>query len=114
MCIAAFSEPTAAPNFTLKDAAGKRVRLSDFKGKVVLLDFWATWCHGCKDEIPWFIEFQKKYRPRGLAVIGVSMDEGGWKSVGPFVQKSWMNYKVVIGDDAIAQAYRVDSMPVSV
>src|ERR1700693_616896 len=84
----------AAPNFTLSDSKGAAVRLSDYKGKVVLLDFWATWCHGCKTEIPWYMEFQNKYKDTGLSVIGVSMDEDGWKSVKPFVEEQKMNYVV--------------------
>jgi len=62
-------------NFSLKDFTGKTVRLSDYKGKVLLIDFWATWCEPCKLEIPWFVEFQKKYGPSGFQAIGVSVDE---------------------------------------
>jgi len=113
LCVAAFSAPNNAPAFSLKDASGKRVRLADFKGKVVVLDFWATWCHGCKEEIPWFVEFQEKYRRSGLAVIGVSMDEDGWKSVRPFLEKNKLNYSIVMGDDAIAKSYGVESMPMT-
>src|SRR5450432_2051734 len=64
-----------APDFTLKDAKGASVKLSDFTGKVVLLNFWATWCGPCKIEIPWFIEFQKKYGAAGLQVVGVSVGD---------------------------------------
>ena len=66
-----------APEFVLKDSSGKTAKLSKYRGKVVLLDFWATWCTGCKTEIPWFAEFQRKYAREGLAVVGVSMDEDG-------------------------------------
>ena len=75
--LAAKDKRVAAPDFTLNDADGKPITLSALKGKVVLLDFWATWCGGCKIEIPWYIEFDKKYRGQGLAVLGVSMDEDG-------------------------------------
>ena len=102
-----------APNFTLDDAQGAAIRLSDYKGKVVLLDFWATWCHGCKTEIPWYMEFQNKYKDKGLAVIGVSMDDDGWKSVKPFVEEQKMNYAVVIGNEALAKLYAVDALPVT-
>jgi cytochrome c biogenesis protein CcmG/thiol:disulfide interchange protein DsbE len=102
-----------APNFTLSDSKGASVRLSDYKGKVVLLDFWATWCHGCKTEIPWYMEFQNKYKDKGLAVIGVSMDDDGWKSVKPFVEEQKMNYAVVIGNEALAKLYAVDALPVT-
>src|ERR1700689_2962832 len=73
----------AAPDFTLKDAKGTRLSLSDYKGKVVLLNFWATWCGPCKTEIPWFIEFEKEFQGRGFTVLGVSMDENGWKVINP-------------------------------
>jgi cytochrome c biogenesis protein CcmG/thiol:disulfide interchange protein DsbE len=88
-----------APDFSLPDPDGKAVRLSDFKGKVVLLDFWATWCGPCKIEIPWFIEFQRKYKDQGFTVLGVSMDEGGWSEVRPFVDQMKMNYPVLLGND---------------
>ena len=90
-----------APNFSLPDEQGKAVRLGDFKGKVVLLDFWATWCGPCKVEIPWFIEFQRKYKDQGFTVVGVSMDEGGWTEVKPFVEEMKMNYPVLLGNDDI-------------
>lgn len=103
----------AAPGFALADAKGASVRLSDFKGKVVLLDFWATWCGGCKVEIPWYMEFENKYKDSGLAVIGVSMDEDGWKSVKPFLEKTKLNYPVVIGNEDLAKLYGVDAMPMT-
>jgi peroxiredoxin len=106
------SERKSAPDFTLPDANGLPVQLSAYKGKVVLLNFWATWCEPCKIEIPWFIEFQKKYKDRGFATLGVSMDEDGWKAVMPFVAQKAINYPVVLGDDRVAQLYGgVDSLP---
>ena len=102
----------AAPEFELKDADGKTVRLSDYKGKVVLLDFWATWCGPCKIEIPWFIDFERKYKDQGFAVIGVSMDEEGWTVIKPFVSEVAINYRVLLGSDATAQMYGgVDALP---
>jgi peroxiredoxin len=103
----------AAPDFTLNDSKGFPLKLRDYKGRVVLLDFWATWCHGCKIEIPWYMEFQRKYKGRGLAVIGVSMDDDGWKSVRPFLREHQFNYPVVIGNQYLAKVYGVDSMPVT-
>lgn len=103
----------AAPDFTLVDANGASIRLSDFKGKVVLLDFWATWCHGCKTEIPWYMEFQQKYRDKGLSVIGVAMDEDGWKSVKPYIDKIKINYTIVVGNQELAKQYGAESLPVS-
>jgi peroxiredoxin len=104
----------AAPDFTLTDSTGSPVKLSAYKGKVVLLDFWATWCHGCKIEIPWYVEFQDKYRNDGLSAIGVSMDDDGWKSVKPFLQEHKLNYPVVIGDQDLAKRYGgLPSLPVT-
>jgi cytochrome c biogenesis protein CcmG/thiol:disulfide interchange protein DsbE len=110
---AAASERKAAPNFSLDDSQGKTLRLSDFRGKVVLLDFWATWCHGCKTEIPWFMEFHKKYESDGLAVIGVSMDDDGWKAVKPFVTDWKIPYPIVVGNQELGKLYSVESMPVT-
>jgi len=102
-----------APDFTLQDSEGASVNLSAYKGRVVLLDFWATWCHGCQTEIPWYVEFQNRYKSRGLAAIGVSMDDDGWKSVKPFLQQNKLNYPVVIGNQALAKVYGVDALPVT-
>jgi peroxiredoxin len=100
-----------APDFALQDADGKTIRLSEYKGKVVLLDFWATWCGPCKIEIPWFMEFQRKYKDRGFTVIGVSMDDG-WQVVKPFVEEFKMNYPVVLGDDETAAKFgNVEVLP---
>ncbi len=103
----------AAPGFVLTDSTGAAVNLSSYKGKVVLLDFWATWCGGCKVEIPWYIEFASKYKDSGLEVIGVSMDEEGWKLVKPFIETKKMNYPVVIGDEGLARKYGLEAMPMT-
>jgi len=101
-----------APDFTLKDASGKRLSLSDLKGKVVLLNFWATWCGPCKVEIPWFIEFEKQYQAQGFTVLGVSMDEDGWKAITPYVSEHHVNYPVVLGDEDVNQRYGgIDALP---
>ena len=103
-----------APGFDLKDANGAAVKLADFKGKVVLVNFWATWCGPCKVEIPWFIEFQQKYKDRDFAVLGVSMDDDGWKSVRPYLDAHKINYPVVIGNQLISDQYgSIDSLPTS-
>jgi cytochrome c biogenesis protein CcmG/thiol:disulfide interchange protein DsbE len=101
----------AAPEFALRDAKGSTVELSDYKGKVVLLNFWATWCVPCRIEIPWFIEFEKTYKDRGLAVLGISMDEDGRQALKRYVEENKVNYGVVLGDDHVAQLYGVDSLP---
>ena len=85
-------------NFTLKDINNKDVKLASLKGKVVLLDFWATWCGPCKIEIPWFIEFQQKYGARGLQVVGISVDDT-LNKLQPYVSQMKMNYTVLQGLD---------------
>jgi cytochrome c biogenesis protein CcmG/thiol:disulfide interchange protein DsbE len=105
------SDRTVAPQFVLRDSSGKRAKLSKYRGKVVLLDFWATWCTGCKKEIPWFSEFQRKYAKEGLAVVGVSMDEDGWKAVKPFLAEHRIPYRMLLGDASTAQSYGIQGMP---
>ena len=105
-------ERKVAPDFSLKDASGATVKLSDYKGKVVLLDFWATWCGPCKIEIPWFMEFEQTYKDKGFAVLGVSMDEDGWKAVKPYLEEHKVNYRVVIGTEQVGQLYGgLDALP---
>ena len=103
----------AAPDFTLADSKEATIKLSNYKGRVVLLDFWATWCEGCKVEIPWYMEFQKKYKESGLSVVGVSVDDDGWKSVKPFIEAKQVNYPVVIGNWDLAGRFGSTSLPVT-
>ena len=108
------SERKEVPDFSLKDADGRSVRPSDYKGKVVLLNFWATWCGPCKIEIPWFIEFETKYKDQGFAVLGVSMDEDGWDAVRPFLADLGVNYRTLLGTDMVAQQFGgVEALPTS-
>ncbi len=101
-----------APDFELTDADGRKVKLSDYKGKVVLLNFWATWCGPCKLEIPWFADFEKRYKDQGFAVLGVSMDEDGWDAVKPYIEAKQVNYRVMVGTDAVGQLYGgVEALP---
>jgi peroxiredoxin len=102
-----------APDFNLKDASGKDVKLSDLKGKVVLVNFWATWCEGCQVEIPWFVEFQKEYVSRGLVVVGISLDDDGWKSVKPWIKEKKVNYPIVIGNEGLGKQYGLVGMPLT-
>ena len=103
-------------DFTMKDVEGKDVSLQSYKGKVILLDFWATWCGPCKVEIPHFIEFQQKYGAKGLQVVGVSVDDPVDK-LAPYVKEMGMNYPVLqgLGHDAVQDAYGpILGIPVSV
>ena len=100
-----------APELGLEDVAGKQANLKDYRGKVVVVDFWATWCHGCLQEMPWFAEFQRKYGDKGLSVIGVSLDVEGWNVVIPFVEKAAVPYRIVLGNDSRARAYGIGNMP---
>jgi cytochrome c biogenesis protein CcmG/thiol:disulfide interchange protein DsbE len=106
------TERHAAPDFALKDADGKTVRLSDYKGKVVLLDFWATYCGPCKIEIPWFMDFERKHKDQGFAVLGIDMDDEGWDAVKPFVADVGINYRVVVGNDSTADKFGgIEALP---
>jgi peroxiredoxin len=106
------SRSMLAPDFTLRNSDGARVKLSDFRGQVVLLNFWATWCGPCKVEIPWFIEFQNRYQPEGFTVLGVSMDDNGWAAVRPYVARARINYPVVLGDEKVNLAYGgIEALP---
>lgn len=111
------SGPALASNAAdskLQDLNGRDTSLRQFQGKVVLVNFWATWCGPCRIEIPWLMEFQDKYGAQGLVVLGVAMDDGGKRAVAPFVEKERfqlragrerMNYPVVIGNDQYASAF---------
>jgi peroxiredoxin len=103
-----------APNFLLKDADGNPVHLSDYRGKVVLVNFWATWCGPCEVEIPWFVEFEQKYKDQGFAVLGLSMDDDGWKAVRPYIASHKINYRVMIASEVVSQQFGdIDSLPTS-
>jgi peroxiredoxin len=93
-----------APEFALTDINGKPLSLAQYKGKVVLLDFWATWCAPCKVEIPHFIALQDKYGPQGLQIVGLSMDDDA-KPVVKFAEQMKINYPIAIADEKLAAKY---------
>lgn len=100
----------AAPAFTLQDMNGKPVSLADFRGKVVVLDFWATWCPPCKKEIPDFVELQRQYGSKGVQFVGIALDEPN--KVTEFVQQNGINYPILLGNDAITAKYGgIDGIP---
>jgi thiol-disulfide isomerase/thioredoxin len=99
------SAVSKAPAWELKDVDGNTVRSSDFAGKVVVLDFWATWCPPCKAEIPGFVELQKQYGEKGVVFVGVALDEQGPAVVKPFMKQFGMNYPIVMGDAKIVQDF---------
>ncbi len=94
-----------APSWKLQDLDGKPVTLDQFKGKVVVLDFWATWCPPCRAEIPGYTDLMRKYEKEGLVIVGASVDQGGPDVVKPFAQKMGINYPLVMADEATATAY---------
>jgi thiol-disulfide isomerase/thioredoxin len=104
-----------APAFELKSIAdGKTVSLASFRGKAVLLNFWATWCGPCKIEMPWLVDLQKKYGPQGLQIVGVAMDDASDKEIADFAHKMGVNYVILKGTEAVGDKYGgVDRLPIS-
>lgn len=103
-----------APNFTVPDLQGASVSLEQYRGKLVLVNFWATWCGPCEIEMPWFIEFQQKYGARGFTVLGLAMDEEGKAVLAPWIEKKRfdvngsqlpVNYPILIGNDKVADQF---------
>jgi len=94
-----------APNFALNSADWKTYELSKMKGKVVVVNFWATWCSPCRKEIPDFIESYNTYKGKGLEIIGIALDQGGWEDVTPFVKQNKINYQIVLGGAKEASDY---------
>jgi thiol-disulfide isomerase/thioredoxin len=115
-----------APDFTLQDLSGKKVSLADFKGKALLINFWATWCGPCKVETPWLVELRNQYAAKGFEVLGISAegddlqpgDKEGWAkdkaAIAKFVKEEKMPYPVLINGDSISKPYGgIDAMPTS-
>jgi thiol-disulfide isomerase/thioredoxin len=96
---------TVAPDFTLQTLDGNNMRLSDLRGKAVLLNFWATWCGPCKIETPWLVELQKQYGSQGLQVVGIAMDDSGKDDIEKFAKDMGVNYPVLLGKEAVGDAY---------
>ena len=94
-----------APDFTLARLDGKTVKLSDFRGKAVLLNFWSITCQPCKIEMPWFEELQKQYKPQGLEIVGVAMDDEKPEVVGKFAKELGVDYTILMGREAVADEY---------
>ena len=101
----AHSDLQRAPDFTLTDLNGRTGKLSDYRGKVVILDFWATWCGPCRMLMPHFKDLHEKYKDAGFEVVGVALDLGGEKVVKPFVEKYSIDYTNYIGNHEIAMKY---------
>lgn len=99
------------PPFTLPDLDGNQVSLSDFEGKVVVLDLWATWCGPCKVEIPYLVQLYEEFKDDGLVVVGVGLDQGGDSILRPFVEKENVTYTVLVGNRSVSQAYNVTGIP---
>lgn len=107
-------EGKQAPAFSLKGADGKALELKSLTGKVVVVNFWATWCPPCRAEIPGMQEVYEKYKSKGLEIVGVSLDRDGWRAVTPFLQKTKMTYPVVMGGQEVAEAYGgISAIPTS-
>jgi peroxiredoxin len=107
------SRRAAAPDFTLTDVYGKQITLSKYRGRVVLLDFWATTCGGCKVELPWYVDFDGKYQNKGLSLIGLDMYGESAGTIKPFMAKWHMDYPVAIGTDALGDKFGVKEMPLT-
>jgi thiol-disulfide isomerase/thioredoxin len=102
--VAGFAQEKA-PAFTLKTAAGETIDLNKLKGKAVVVNFWATWCGPCRGEIPGMLEVYSRYKSKGLEIVGISIDRGGWNDVTPVVKKMNITYPVVLGNDNLVEAY---------
>ncbi len=95
----------SAPDFALEDLEGNSIKLSDLKGKVVFVNFWATWCPPCRREIPHFIELHEEFSDQGFEILGIAVDSREFDSVAPFVKKAGMNYPVMLDKKGVSQLY---------
>jgi peroxiredoxin len=99
------TQSTVAPDFSLETLEGNTMRLSDLRGKAVLLNFWATWCGPCKIEMPWFVDLQKQYGSQGLQIVGVAMDDASKEDIGKFAKDMGVNYPILIGKESVGDQY---------
>jgi peroxiredoxin len=99
------TQSTIAPDFSLDTLDGKTMRLSDLRGKAVLLNFWATWCGPCKIEMPWFVDLQNQYGSQGLQIVGVAMDDGSKEDIAKFAKDMGVNYPILIGKESVGDQY---------
>ncbi len=99
------TQSTIAPDFSLDSLDGKTLRLSDLRGKAVLLNFWATWCGPCKIEMPWFVDLQNQYGSQGFQIVGVAMDDGSKEDIAKFAKDMGVNYPILIGKDSVGDQY---------
>jgi len=100
-----------APDFELQTLDGKNLKLSDLRGKAVLLNFWATYCGPCKVEMPWFVELQKEYGPQGFQIVGVANDDASTEDIAKFAKEMGINYPILIGKDSVSDSYNVSVLP---
>jgi len=101
-----------APDFELQTLDGKNLKLSDLRGKAVLLNFWATYCGPCKIEMPWFVELQKEYGPQGFQIVGVAMDDASNEDIAKFAKEMGVNYPILLGTESVGQSYGgVNALP---
>lgn len=100
------SEPARPlPEFSIQDLEGNLFTNENLDGRVALVNFWATWCGPCKIEMPWFVEFQRRYKDQGFTVLAISLDEEGWDPVREFAARLELNFPIVLGDDAVADDF---------
>jgi thiol-disulfide isomerase/thioredoxin len=104
----------AAPDFALRTLNGQEIRLSDLRGRVVLLDFWATWCAPCREAIPHLISLQKNYREKGLEVIGMNVDKGDVETVRRFVTSMDIPYPIALTSEEVSRKYGVSALPTTI
>lgn len=97
-----------AHDFTLQSLDGQTVHLSDYRGKAIMLNFWATWCEPCKVEMPWFVEMQKQYGPQGLQIVGVAMDDADTEDIAKFAKEMGIDYPILVGKDSVRETIAND------